>query len=292
MGVHQTPLKLLITGASSGIGQMIARRRVQHGDGVWGLARSPTTLEAPGAEASAGEFYSGLCDVSDWDAMAGALREVSRHWTYLDGLICCAGIHGAVGPAMATEPSQWANAIRTNLEGTYYAIRASFACLRQSPNRPKVICFSGGGATQPRPCFSAYAAAKAGVVRLVETLAAEWQDLAIDINAVAPGAINTRLTEEIVALGPDRAGAKEYESAQQQRDAGGASTERMFGLIDFLLSERSNGLSGKLISAQWDPWEKFPDYLDALAQSDVYNLRRISTQDRNPAWIPNILKSP
>jgi len=66
--------------------------------------------------------------------------------------------------------------------------------LARTGARAKVICFSGGGATKPRARFSAYGVAKTGVVRLVETIAEEERDRAYDINAIAPGAINTRLT--------------------------------------------------------------------------------------------------
>ena len=93
--------------------------------------------------------------------------------------------------------------------------RILFPLLCHARRRAKVICFSGGGSTSPRPNFAAYGAAKTGVVRLVETLAVEWEKLPADINAVAPGAIFTRMTEQILARGEKLAGQKEFESASK-----------------------------------------------------------------------------
>ena len=150
----------------------------------------------------------------------------------------------------------------------------------KAPRRAKAICFSGGGATKPRANFSAYGAAKTGVVRLVETIAEEERNRALDINAIAPGAINTRLTDEILALGPQVVGESEYASALKQKSAGGAPIEKVLGLIDWLLSPASDGISGRLLSAQWDNWSGLAAQRKTLAQSDLYTLRRITPDDK------------
>ena len=61
------------------------------------------------------------------------------------------------------------------------------------------------------PRLSAYAASKAAVVRLTETLAEELRDRRVDVNAIAPGALNTRLLDEVLAAGPDKVGKDFYE---------------------------------------------------------------------------------
>src|SRR5207245_1879369 len=102
------------------------------------------------------------CDVGNWESVQRAATEISQ----LDGLICCAGMHSSIGPAMTATPADWAETVHTNLTGTFFTIRALFEKLQRSPRRAKVICFSGGGATSQRPNFSAYGAAKTGIVRL------------------------------------------------------------------------------------------------------------------------------
>jgi 3-oxoacyl-[acyl-carrier protein] reductase len=152
--------------------------------------------------------------------------------------------------------------------------------LSQAPRRAKMVCFSGGGATKPRGHFSAYGVAKTGIVRLVETIALEEASAALDINAVAPGAIATRLTDEVIALGPGIAGKAEFDAAVKQKAAGGGALERALDLVEWLLSPRSDGISGRLLSAPWDPWPTLGDHAANLAESDVYTLRRILPEDR------------
>ena len=146
------------------------------------------------------------------------------------------------------------------------------------------MCFSVCGATGPRPNFTDYGVSKAAIVRLCETLAQEWAGQPIDINAIAPGAINTKMTEELLTLGAAVVGQKEYAQAQKQTQAGGQSLEKVTGLVNFLLSPQSDGITGRLLSAQWDAWSSLPAHREDLARSDIYTLRRIVPEDRGQTW--------
>ncbi len=274
-------MNLVVTGSSSGIGRGLVLRLIGRGHLVWGLARSDQSdLEGK----HKGRFRSSRCDVAQWDALERAAREVERAWPHVDGLVTCAGLQGEIGRAMTADPARWGATVRANLDGTFHAIRAFHPLLSRVPRRAKIVCFSGGGATKARARFSAYGAAKAAVARLVETIAEEEKSAALDINAVAPGAIHTRLTEEVLALGPSVAGEAEYQAALKQKDAGGAPLERALDLVEWLLSPESDGISGRLLSAPWDPWPGLAKNKEALAASDVYTLRRIVPEDRGLRW--------
>lgn len=277
-------MKIIITGTRTGIGNWLARHLCQAGHEIWGISRSAQTDFQEGCTAAGYAFRFSTCDVADWEQVAALRKVVATEWGHLDALICCAGSQAPIGDAMNVDPLAWSRNIRLNLDGTFYCVRAFYDLLRKEPTRGKIVCFSGGGATGPRQNFSAYACAKAGVVRLVENLADEWRDQSIDINAIAPGAINTAMTEEVLALGPDVVGQKEYSQALKQKATGGASIERAAGLVDFLLSAKSDGIRGKLISAPWDPWPNLHEHLEELANSDIYCLRRIIPEDRNLQW--------
>jgi NAD(P)-dependent dehydrogenase (short-subunit alcohol dehydrogenase family) len=178
------------------------------------------------------------------------------------------------------DPVRWSQTVRNNLDGTFNSVRAFHRLLLRAERRAKIICFSGGGASKSRPNFSAYGVAKTAIVRLVETIAEEEKDAPLDINAVAPGAIATRLTDEIIALGPDIAGTAEFDSAVKQKAGSGSSMERALDLVEWLLSQKSDGISGRLLSAPWDAWPTLGLHTDALAKSDVFTLRRIVPNDR------------
>jgi 3-oxoacyl-[acyl-carrier protein] reductase len=266
-----TPMNLVITGSSSGIGKFLADSLAAKGHAVCRLARSPQ------------EGFSFQCDVSDWPALQRTANAVARKWSAVEGLICCAAIQEPIGPAMEIDPAAWRATLAANLDGTFFAIRAFYPLLRRANRRAKVVCFSGGGSTSPRPNFAAYGVSKTGVVRLVETLAAEWQGQPLDINAVAPGAIFTRMTEQVLAHSTAAAGEKEFAQASKQPRDNAAQLEKVLGLVEFLLSPPSDGISGKLISAVWDPWAQLDRFKSDLA-GDIYTLRRIVPKDRGKTW--------
>ena len=274
-------MRIVLTGSSSGIGRALAERLLAHGHQVWGIARSDQSAFVLG---SGGAFHAARCNVADWSQVELAAREILSVWPEIDALVTCAGIQGAIGRTVTIDPAQWTATVRANLDGTFHAIRAFQAALLRAPRRAKIVCFSGGGATKARPNFSAYAAAKAAVVRLVETVAEEERAAPLDINAVAPGAINTRLTAEVVALGPGVVGEAEYQAAVKQTAEGGAPIERALDLVEWLLSPASDGISGRLLSAPWDPWPALARHKDELARSDTYTLRRIVPADRGQKW--------
>jgi NAD(P)-dependent dehydrogenase (short-subunit alcohol dehydrogenase family) len=148
----------------------------------------------------------------------------------------------------------------------------------------KIIQLSGGGATNPLPRLSAYAASKAAVVRFAETLAEEVRQAGIDVNCIAPGALNTRLLDEVLAAGPEKVGQAFYERSLKQKAEGGAPLEKGADLAVFLGAAASDGITGKLLSAVWDPWLELPARLDDLQRTDVYTLRRIVPKDRGLEW--------
>lgn len=270
-------MNIILTGSSTGIGRSLANRLLGRGHYVWGLARSD---QVGFAAQHPGKFYASRCDVASWDQVQLAAQEVTTAWPHIDGLICCAGIQGEVGPAITADPARWSSTVRANLDGTFYPFRAFHHLLARAPRRAKVIAFSGGGATKPRVNFSAYGVAKTGVVRLIETLAEELRDQSIDLNSIAPGAINTHLTDEVLALGPAIAGLAEFIAAQKQKKSGGASLDNALGLVEWLLSPASDGISGRLLAAPWDPWNTLDQHANALIKSDIYTLRRIVPEER------------
>jgi 3-oxoacyl-[acyl-carrier protein] reductase len=274
-------MHLVVTGSSTGIGRALVERLLSRGHHVWGLARSD---QSEFAAQHPTHFRASRCDVANWAEVERAAADVTAAWPQLDGLIACAGLQGEIGRTLAADPTRWSATVRANLDGTFHALRAFAPLLGRAPRRAKIVCFSGGGATKPRTNFSAYGVAKTGVVRLVETIAEEERGHPLDINAVAPGAIHTRLTDEVLALGADVVGAGEYAAALKQKAAGHAPLEKALGLVEWLLSPASDGISGRLLAAPWDPWPTLDQHAAELAGSDIYTLRRIVPDERGKTW--------
>jgi NAD(P)-dependent dehydrogenase (short-subunit alcohol dehydrogenase family) len=277
-------LVCVVTGASQGLGYAIAEEFVKEGAQVAICARDSGLLEKARHRlqdlASSGQrvlVHPG--DVSSPEQMQELFRRTEQEIGLLDVLVNNAGVYGPKGPSESVDLDEWSRALEINLLGTFIPTRFAIAQMKKK-GRGKIINLSGGGATNPLPRLSAYAASKAAVVRLTETLAEELQEFSIAVNAIAPGALNTRLLDEVLQAGPELVGAEFFEKALKQRETGGAPIEKGVALCVYLASAASDGITGKLISALWDPWERLHDFRAELASSDIYTLRRIVPEDR------------
>ena len=277
-------LVTIVTGASQGLGRAIAEEFVKEGAHVAICARDRTLLETVRSDlegrATSGQHvlaYAG--DVSSPEQMDELFRRTEQEIGLVDVLVNNAGVYGPKGPSESVDLEEWRRALEINLLGTFIPTRFAIAQMKKKGSG-KIVNLSGGGATNPLPRLSAYAASKAAVVRLTETLAEELREFSIAINVIAPGALNTRFLDEVLKAGPELVGSGFYERALKQRDSGGAPIEKGAALCVYLASAASDGVTGKLISALWDPWEKLHDLRTELASSDIYTLRRIVPEDR------------
>jgi NAD(P)-dependent dehydrogenase (short-subunit alcohol dehydrogenase family) len=278
----------LITGASLGLGAEIARHYVMNGASVVLCARNGdklaaerqvlTPLLAPGARivTVAGD----VGEPRDVDMIFDKLR---AEFPRLDILVNNAGIYGPMGNIEDVDWEEWVDAIRINLLGLVYVSRAAMPLFR-AQHYGKIVNVSGGGATSPMPAITAYAASKAAVVRFTESLALECRDDHVDVNAIAPGALATRMTDQLLEAGPQKVGQQFFDRMKKIALEGGTPLGVGAALCVFLGSSESDGITGKLIAAQWDRWEDWPRHLDELNASDVYTLRRIVGRDRNKDW--------
>ena len=280
----------IITGANRGLGLAIARAYVEAGADVLMCARDAKRLEQARAQVSAlatlGQIVAAqVADVSKRADVECLAATAFQMFPRLCILVNNAGVYGPMGPIESVDWEAWARAIEINLYGSVLMCRAVLPHFKAT-RYGKIVQLSGGGATNPLPGISAYAASKAAIVRFAETLAQETREYHIDVNAIAPGALNTRMLDEALAAGPDRVGRSFYERAIKQKEQGGTPLDQGARLAVFLGSAASDGITGKLISAVWDPWETLPAHLDDLRASDVYTIRRIVPKDRNLEWHP------
>jgi NAD(P)-dependent dehydrogenase (short-subunit alcohol dehydrogenase family) len=275
----------IVTGASVGLGKAISRALAEAGAHVTIIARDKHQL----AQAAEEVRSVGAVEGQQVLAVRGDVRkpsDVRRAFQMtvdrlgrIDSLVCNAGVFGPLGRLEEVDWSDWEDAVATNLFGVVHCCREAIPVMRQQ-RAGRIIVLSGGGATSPMPRFSAYAASKAAVVRLVETLALELRDDGILINAVAPGVLDTRLLDQVLAAGPEVVGDEFHARMLAEKERGGTPLELGARVVCFLASDSSGAITGKLISAVWDRWSELPAMQERLMQSDVYTLRRIVPADR------------
>ncbi|MGD1056229.1 MAG: SDR family oxidoreductase [Solirubrobacteraceae bacterium] len=266
----------------------IARTYLQAGaTGVCICARDSIALERALDELNeqAGPEQKVLGCVADVSQPEDVSRLVELALTGLGELtilVSNAGVYGPKGGLAQTDWSEWRRAVEINLLGSVLPARELLAHFTER-GYGKIVQLSGGGATSPLPGLSAYAASKAAVVRFAETLAEELRESRVDVNSIAPGPLNTRMLDEVLGAGPEAVGEDFYEQALEQQRSGGVPLQEGAKLAVFLGSSASDGITGKLLSAIWDPWPELPERRADL-ESDVYTLRRVVPRDRGLDW--------
>jgi NAD(P)-dependent dehydrogenase (short-subunit alcohol dehydrogenase family) len=274
----------IITGANRGLGRVMAEHFVRAGASVLLAARDAKLLDEVHRELSRltkgdQKVLAIRTNVASETACVALAAKAIAELPNFCILVNNAAVHGAKGMLEEVDWDEWVQTIQINLLAPVYLSRCVIPHFKKL-GHGKIINLSGGGATSPMPRVSAYAASKAALVRTTETLAVELKDSHVDVNAIAPGAMNTRMLDEVLNAGPEVVGEEMYRKSLKQRDEGGAPPEKAAALAVFLASSDSDGISGRLISAVWDDWQNLPSKKEQLAKSDVFTLRRIVPEDR------------
>lgn len=277
--------RAIVTGASRGLGAVIAEALYGAGAELLLVARSkPDLLElreqllVPGG----GAIHTLAADLVQAAAPQTILTYAREIWPHADILVNNAGMIGPIGMAADNDWAEWRDTLQVNLIAPAELSKLMVSWMREVGKGGSIVNLSGGGATSPRPRFSAYATAKCGLARFTETLAVEVSDLGIRVNSVAPGAMKTKMLQDTLDAGPERTGAEEYEKIRKFAAGAAADPKVAADLVVYLASEKGAGITGKLISAAWDPWQDLDKQAGQLMKSDVYTLRRIVPEDRMP----------
>lgn len=274
---------ILITGASQGIGLEIAKHFYDLNANVILLARNKRKLieikKNLKKKNSAQKIIIEKCDVSKTKNLDKVLSRVLTEIKGIDILINNAGIYGPKGKFENISWQEIKKTFEINMFGSIYLIKKIIPYLKKK-NNGKIIQMSGGGGASPLPFFSAYATSKAGILRFTENISEELRDYKIDINAIAPGPVNTKMLDEVLKEKPSTVGIKFYNKSLKQKKEGGTNIKKILECIEYFSHEKSNGISGKLISVLWDDWKKFHKFKKELKNSDIGTLRRIVGRDR------------
>lgn len=233
----------LVTGASRGIGEECAVALARDGFDVALAARTADALQATAARC--GEHGAATCviptDVTQESQVRGM---VDRAVTSLGGLhviVNNAGGTGFMAPLLETRPEGWDKVLRLNLTSVFWVLQAAGRVLVEQGEGSvvNIASYAGVGAA---PTLSAYGAAKAALMSLTRTTAAEWGHAGVRVNAVAPGWIKTELNR-VLWEDPDR--QREFvKGAALQR---WGETQEVAEFAAFLASSRSSYLTGQTI---------------------------------------------
>jgi 3-oxoacyl-[acyl-carrier protein] reductase len=270
VGFGKTMKSAIIFGGSRGIGWLISEYLIEQGYKVSIVSRQASRENIHPAENTVQILQT---DITNETMVKACFDQHLSHFNYEPELVInAAAIQGPIGPTWTLSSEEWEQTVRINLIGSFHVTKYAVQAMLRSGSG-SIILFSGGGAAYARPNFSSYGVSKTGVLRLVETVSEELKQINsnIIINAIAPGAVKTKMTEEIITAG-DQAGAKAYLEAEETVKNGGTPSEQITSLIDYLADHKRNReISGRLIHVRED-YLQFPELLSEQAGK----LRRVS----------------
>jgi NAD(P)-dependent dehydrogenase (short-subunit alcohol dehydrogenase family) len=284
--------RVVVVGASSGIGAAIADALLEDGHQVWMCARRTDLLEqiAGGRENAS----THRCDVSVESDVVDFAASVFDETSYADVVINCAASPGPIGPSIETSTADWEATLRTNVLGPLFLAR-HFVPLLGGGTEPTILNFAGGGAFNPVPNFGAYAVSKSALVRLVETLAVELADHGITCNAIAPGFVATEIHQATLSAGPELAGVDMYERAREALNAGEGVVPISWPVayVRHRIEHRGDGLTGKTISVSFDPWgsPEFESNIPEINASSLYSMERINLRHLSDGNLKSMLEA-
>jgi NAD(P)-dependent dehydrogenase (short-subunit alcohol dehydrogenase family) len=244
----------LVTGGARGVGLAIARALADDGARVGILARSQDDLARAAADLG-GVALQG--DVRDRGAVERAVQLLGP----VDVLVNNAGTLAAIGPLAEVDPNDWWRDVETSLHGAFLCTRAVLPGMLER-GRGVVVNVSSYAATRASPYQSAYGAAKAGLLNLTESLAAETAGTGVAVFAISPGYVRTAMTDRL----------RESGWAPGAGSGGEVDAERAGALVSFLASGAADGLSGRFLHAL-DDWEDLASRAPELARDDHYVMR-------------------
>ena len=279
---NKTFKTIIITGANQGLGFEIAKNFAKQDTNLILCGRTKKlNLIAKKKLSKIREkniyFYN--LDISDFKKVDAFYNKIFKKFKKIDILINNASIYGPKGNIHKLNWIGIVETININLLGSIYMTKKLIPHFLKKKGG-KIIQLSGGGAASSFPYFFPYSISKVGIVRFIENLSEEYKKFNIYANSIAPGPINTRMLNQVLKAGPKVVGKNFYNKSLKQFKNGGTDINKIIGLINFLASNKSKNLTGKLISVLWDKWQKFDKNLLKIINSDVGTLRRIAGRDR------------
>jgi len=232
----------IVTGASSGIGKVIAERFADDGVDVVVCSRDIDNVEpvAEGIEESGrpGEALPVECDVTDRDAVEALVEATVEEFGGLDVLVNNAGA-SFMANFDDVSPNGWETIVDINLTGTYHCTHAAAEHLKDGGGT--VVNLASVAGEKGAPYMSHYAAAKAGVVNLTKTLSHEWADEGVRVNCISPGFVATPGVESQMGVSAD-----EIDRSKVERRIG--MSEEIADVAQFLASPASSYVVGQTIT--------------------------------------------
>ncbi len=258
----------IVTGAGRGVGRAIAEALASAGASVALAARSGEEIEAVRAavEAGGGRAVAVPADVTDEPAVGALVAETIRTLGSPTLLVSNAGSWQSVGPLAEADAERWWRDVEVNVKGPFLCARAVLPSMCERGGG-RIVNVSSYAAIVPQPYATAYAASKAAVLSLTESLAAEVAGRGVRVFAISPGFVRTRMVADVIE---SEAGRRYVPEIAARQDA--VEPERAGALVVDIASGRLDPLAGRFLHVQ-DDVDDLLGRADEIRAGDLYTLR-------------------
>jgi len=242
----------LVTGGGRGIGAATANRFAAEGAAVVvsDLDREPAEAVAQQIRGGGGRVLSVACDVTERAAVEALFSAATEEFETVDFLVTCAGIlRDNLVHKMSDD--DWDLVIDTHLRGTFLCAQAAQRLM--VPRRFGKLVFLSSNSALGNRGQANYSAAKAGIQGLARTLAIELGPFNINVNAVAPGFVETRMTRAVAERTSIDYDALKKAAAERAALRRTGQPDDIAGVITFLCSEEASFVTGQTLYATGSP---------------------------------------
>ncbi len=235
----------LVTGASRGIGRVIALALARHGAAVVAASRKLEGCEAVAAEirAAGGDALALACHIGEPPQITAAMQEIDRRHGRLDILVNNAATNPYFGPALDMDLSAYQKTVDVNVRGCFWSsVEAARRMIAQG--RGAIVNVASVNAFRPMGGQAVYSMTKAAIVNMTQALAREWARQGVRVNALVPGLVETRFAAAIHQNEKLRA------ALERQVPMGRiAQPEEMAGAVVYLVSDAASYTTGSCLTA-------------------------------------------
>jgi NAD(P)-dependent dehydrogenase (short-subunit alcohol dehydrogenase family) len=246
----QPGLRVLVSGAATGIGAAIAEAFLQADARVYICDIDSAAVEK--AKVRNSRLHAGVADVANREQVDRVVDDARARLGGLDILVNNAGIAGPTGAVETIEPDQWERTVATNLNSQYYFLRKAVSVLKETSDCPSIIAMSSVAGRLGYPFRTPYAVTKWAIVGLVKSLAVELGPSNIRVNAILPGVVEGARMDRVISARAEALGITF--DAMKEEYLRKISLRRMVTVDDiaamtlFLASPAARNISGQAIS--------------------------------------------
>jgi NAD(P)-dependent dehydrogenase (short-subunit alcohol dehydrogenase family) len=274
MNTTQRPLKAVVLGASSDIGNALCMDWVAKNWAVWGTYRTMSQSVEKLQDQLRGLVHCVLDNVSSVDKASETLGQQLKNW---DVVVLGPGLQEPIGLFDTCNFDEWTHSIEVNFINQLRFLHGIFPYRSQRPSSsgPTVIFFSGGGINSAPIRYSAYTVAKVAMVKMVELLAAEMPDIKFVI--IGPGWVKTKIHNSVLAS-KENAGASYDRTIEKFKNNEFVPMSKVVDCCNIMIAGDKAALTGRNISVEFDRWSE-PQFVSFLNEnSDIYKLRRFGNE--------------